>query len=342
MKSEWRKGLPAHARDVLESAAADECGEEDFGRMNERLLAAVAIGAGAAGMGAAAAMGGSIPAGSAVGKGLGAIAFKWLGAIVVGAAAISAAVWVQQEAANGTGPMDEVQSVSDANDNASRRLGEARGDPRGKESADNEVAVSAAPREGAEHGAVEASAAISHASEHGAAGHGVAEYRASDRVAVEQTERAVGRRSERGAAEPAYPEASFSDDSVPTATASSDSERDGGDRETSGAESVENSGSTDPGGRPSGRGGRLTEELRLLAALRHAAVSSPSDALVLVAEHTRSFGNESDFASEREFYRVQALVAAGRLDEARDAARSFHALFPSSPYRGRITQLTTH
>lgn len=82
-----------------------------------------------------------------------------------------------------------------------------------------------------------------------------------------------------------------------------------------------------------GRGGRddgLTAERELLAIARTAVARGQGDAaLSALDRHARQFPR-GRLAEERESLRIQALIAAGRKDEAKDRAKDFGQRFPGS------------
>src|SRR5690606_6580416 len=80
------------------------------------------------------------------------------------------------------------------------------------------------------------------------------------------------------------------------------------------------------------RDGDLAAEGQLLDRARSALARGDVDAaLAAIAEHARSFGR-GQLAEAREALAVQALVEAGRSDEARARAARFHKAFPASAY----------
>lgn len=82
----------------------------------------------------------------------------------------------------------------------------------------------------------------------------------------------------------------------------------------------------------------LRVELALLMRLRSSALTDPALALRLADEHASRFG-ESTFAPEREFFRINALVALGRRGEARRQATQFASRHTGSPYAARVQSL---
>jgi hypothetical protein len=57
--------------------------------------------------------------------------------------------------------------------------------------------------------------------------------------------------------------------------------------------------------------------------------------LALAEEHLNRYPH-GILDQEREALRIEALVALGRMDEARSRARAFEAAYPGSPHRARI------
>lgn len=84
----------------------------------------------------------------------------------------------------------------------------------------------------------------------------------------------------------------------------------------------------------------LREELALVEdARRSLAASDPSSTLRLVDDHARRFPSGA-FAVERDVLRIDALVLAGRRDEAVARAREFLAHHPGSAQARRIAKIT--
>lgn len=79
-------------------------------------------------------------------------------------------------------------------------------------------------------------------------------------------------------------------------------------------------------------------EMALLREAQIAAASAPSRALELLDDAERRFPR-SAMAQERSVLRVQALLAAGRRDEALSRARAFLAANPGTAHRPRLEQL---
>lgn len=79
-------------------------------------------------------------------------------------------------------------------------------------------------------------------------------------------------------------------------------------------------------------------EIALLRDASAAISSDPGRALALVDEAERRFVR-SDLGQEREMIRVQALIAAGRRDEAVARGRALLTRNPSSAHRPRLEQL---
>lgn len=82
----------------------------------------------------------------------------------------------------------------------------------------------------------------------------------------------------------------------------------------------------------------LSVELDLLTRIRRNAQTDPALALRLTDEHARRFG-DSTFSSERDFFRINALVSLGRHTAARHAADGFVSRHPHSPYEARVQAL---
>lgn len=83
----------------------------------------------------------------------------------------------------------------------------------------------------------------------------------------------------------------------------------------------------------------LSEELGLVDDARKAlAAGDPTTALRSVAEHDRRFPAGA-LATERDVVRIDALVAAGRRDEANARARTFLARHPHAAQAERIAKL---
>jgi len=80
-------------------------------------------------------------------------------------------------------------------------------------------------------------------------------------------------------------------------------------------------------------------EVELLKAAQASAASSPSQALALCDEHARLYPR-GDLSQEREFIRIQALMAAGRVGEARSLADAFIARNPGSAHATRLEEIT--
>jgi len=80
------------------------------------------------------------------------------------------------------------------------------------------------------------------------------------------------------------------------------------------------------------------EEMALLREASGLISSNPGRALALVDEAERRFARGA-LAQEREAIRVQALIAAGRRDEALQRARALLARTPTSAHRPRLEQL---
>lgn len=80
-------------------------------------------------------------------------------------------------------------------------------------------------------------------------------------------------------------------------------------------------------------------EVELLKAAQASAASSPAQALALCDEHARLYPR-GDLSQEREFIRIQALMAAGRVGEARSLADAFIARNPGSAHATRLEEIT--
>ncbi len=76
---------------------------------------------------------------------------------------------------------------------------------------------------------------------------------------------------------------------------------------------------------------RLSEELRLLDAMRAASKAGQhAEALRKVGEHAAAFPSGSSFAAERELAKVRALCGLGRFKQVRAAKAGFAKSHPSS------------
>jgi hypothetical protein len=83
----------------------------------------------------------------------------------------------------------------------------------------------------------------------------------------------------------------------------------------------------------------MEAEVRLLERAQDALRSrSPSEALALADEHARRFP-QGILVQEREVIAVEALVKAGRRDEAKARAARFRARFPGSSHTRRLDAL---
>jgi hypothetical protein len=76
-------------------------------------------------------------------------------------------------------------------------------------------------------------------------------------------------------------------------------------------------------------------EVALISSAQQALERDPHRALAALNEHARRF-EHGVLAEEREVLRFDALVALGRLDEARMRARAFVSSFPKSAQRARL------
>jgi hypothetical protein len=88
-------------------------------------------------------------------------------------------------------------------------------------------------------------------------------------------------------------------------------------------------------------GGAASEdetEVHLLQRAQSALGGNPAAALALTGEHARRFAGGA-LAQESEFIAVNALLALGRVPEARARAGRLLERFPSSAYRGRLESL---
>lgn len=80
-------------------------------------------------------------------------------------------------------------------------------------------------------------------------------------------------------------------------------------------------------------------ELQLIGELRAAVRrGDASGALAKVEEHVRRFGSGGQLAQEREAYRVEALCAAGRTEEAKRIAEALLKRWPDTTHAPRIEQ----
>jgi len=89
---------------------------------------------------------------------------------------------------------------------------------------------------------------------------------------------------------------------------------------------------------PSPAAASTEDELARLREARLAIVhGNAGPALSALAAHAREFPHGA-FQEEAAALRVEALVAAGRFDDARRAADAFDAAYPRSPYGPRVRQ----
>ncbi|HEX3594229.1 MAG TPA: hypothetical protein VHU80_03980 [Polyangiaceae bacterium] len=79
-------------------------------------------------------------------------------------------------------------------------------------------------------------------------------------------------------------------------------------------------------------------ETALLGRAHQALASNPSRALELTREHGREYPN-GVLGQESDLMAIEALVALGRTTEARSAAGTFRARYPSSAHLRRINRL---
>ncbi|MFO0612904.1 MAG: hypothetical protein U0414_09965 [Polyangiaceae bacterium] len=79
-------------------------------------------------------------------------------------------------------------------------------------------------------------------------------------------------------------------------------------------------------------------EIDLLREAQSSAASSPAHALALCDEHARLYPSGA-LSEEREFIRIQALMAAGRVGEARSLADAFEARHPGSAHNVRLEEI---
>ena len=94
-------------------------------------------------------------------------------------------------------------------------------------------------------------------------------------------------------------------------------------------------------GQPSGSASApvpVDSDIDLLRKANAALSSNPSRALQLASDHARLYP-ASAMALEREMIRIQALIALGRMSEARAAASSFRSHNPGSAYIRRLDQI---
>lgn len=83
----------------------------------------------------------------------------------------------------------------------------------------------------------------------------------------------------------------------------------------------------------------LAQELRVLARARAALrEGDPTRALAALKSHAEAF-TEGQLGEDREALRVEALCAAGRVDDARAAARAFAQGWPRSPHVARVQKI---
>jgi hypothetical protein len=96
-----------------------------------------------------------------------------------------------------------------------------------------------------------------------------------------------------------------------------------------------------PASRPSASASRESgpDEVQLLVRARQANARGDYNAvLVLVDEHERTYP-AGRLTEEREVLRVKALVALGRLDQARRAGAKFHRRFPRSVLLRKVDEM---
>lgn len=96
---------------------------------------------------------------------------------------------------------------------------------------------------------------------------------------------------------------------------------------------------TRPAARRTASRGEPRAELDLLDEAQRALRSDPREALAALDEH-RLDHPHGTYAQEREVLALQALIALGRVREARVRAERFAARWPSSAYRSRVAALS--
>lgn len=79
-------------------------------------------------------------------------------------------------------------------------------------------------------------------------------------------------------------------------------------------------------------------EIEILREAQSNASSSPGRAIALCDEHARLYPSGA-LSEEREFIRIQALMAAGRVGEARALADAFEARHPGSAHAVRLEEI---
>jgi hypothetical protein len=79
-------------------------------------------------------------------------------------------------------------------------------------------------------------------------------------------------------------------------------------------------------------------EMRLLTSAQDAIKTDPAKALALCEDHARRFPTGL-LVEEREALAIQALLALGRIDDAKKRSDAFYSKFPDSPLTRRIQGL---
>jgi hypothetical protein len=86
---------------------------------------------------------------------------------------------------------------------------------------------------------------------------------------------------------------------------------------------------------PAPAGDTLAEESALVGRARRDLRANPSATLSAVDEHATRFPR-GELAPEREYLRISALRRLDRVDDARRFARTYVAMFPSSPHAAAV------
>jgi hypothetical protein len=90
---------------------------------------------------------------------------------------------------------------------------------------------------------------------------------------------------------------------------------------------------------PPAAGSKPTEEWELTERLRQLVDADPRGAVDLAREGQRRFP-EGEFADERAWLQMRALVHLNEIAPARDEAVAFFRRFPQSPYGSKVSRLT--
>ena len=82
-----------------------------------------------------------------------------------------------------------------------------------------------------------------------------------------------------------------------------------------------------------------TDETRLMTKIRSVVKSNPEQAIVLIDAADRAHP-DSALTEERAALKIDALVHAGRIGPARDAAEQYLRRYPSGQYARHVETLT--